>query len=128
MSWVICPWISKNAINHFVYPLAPSFLHQLWLYLYRMIITIRSWMSSILKELWMIEPELRALDFMKIALFCLVYTLASVSLKQSFWNIVTMFVAIRSWMSLIMGFIQPVCLQLSALELKKMLYFTLFSL
>ena len=23
MSWVICPWISKNAINHFVYTLAP---------------------------------------------------------------------------------------------------------
>ena len=110
MSWVICPWISKNAINHFVYTLAPSFLHQFWLYLHRMFITIRSWMSSILKEFWMIEPELRALDFMKIALFCLVYTLASVSLKQSFWNIVTMFVAIRSWMSSIMGFIRPVCL------------------
>ena len=31
----------------------------------------------------MMEPELRALDFMKIALFCLVYTLASVNLKQS---------------------------------------------
>ena len=68
MSWVICPWISKNAINHFVYTLGPSFLHQSWLFLYSMFITIRSWMSSILKEFWMIEPELRSLGFMKIEL------------------------------------------------------------
>ena len=48
--WVICPWISKNAINHFVYTLAPSFLHQFWLYLHRMFITIRNSMSSILND------------------------------------------------------------------------------
>ena len=52
MSWVICPWISKNAINHFVYTLAPSFLYQSLLFLYSLFITIRSWMSSILKEFW----------------------------------------------------------------------------
>ena len=40
-------------------------------------------MSSILKEFWIIEPELRALDFMKIALFCLVYTLATININQS---------------------------------------------
>jgi hypothetical protein len=105
MSWVICPWISKNAINHFVYTLARSFFHQFWLYLYRMFITIRSWMSSILKEFWIKETELLALDFMKIALFCLVYTLASVNLKQPLWNIVTMYVAIRSRISLIIDLI-----------------------
>ena len=51
MSWVICPWISKNAINHFVYILTHSFLHKFWLYLYRVFITLRSCMSSILKEI-----------------------------------------------------------------------------
>ena len=83
MSWVICPWISKNAINHFVYTLGPSFLHQSWLFLYSMFITIRNSMSSILKEFWLIEPELRALDFMKIALFYLVYTLVTINIYQS---------------------------------------------
>ena len=107
MSWVICPWISKHSINHFVYILAPSFLHQFWLYLYRMFITIRSWMSSILKELWMIELELRALDFIKIALFCLVYTLATINLRQPLWNI---------YFSLIMDLIGLVSLELWALE------------
>ena len=31
----------------------------------------------------MIEPELRALDFRKIALFYLVYTLATININQS---------------------------------------------
>ena len=31
----------------------------------------------------MIEPELRALDFMKIALFYLVYTSATITINQS---------------------------------------------
>ena len=115
ISWVICPWISKN------FTLRPLFLHQFWLYLYRMFITIRSWMSSILKELWMIELELRALDFMKIALFCLVYALATININQSYWNFNTMYMTIRSQMSWIMGVIGPLCLQLSALELVKML-------
>ena len=110
MSGVICPWISKNAIIHFVYTLVSSFLNQFWLYLYRMFITIRSWMRSILQEFWIIEPGLWALDFMKIALFWLVYTLASINLKQSLWNIVTMYVAIKSRMSSIIGFFRPVCL------------------
>ena len=39
-----------------------------------------------------------------------------------------MYVATRSRMSLIMGLIGPVCLELSALELEKLLYFTLFTL
>ena len=57
MSWVICPWISKNAINHFVYTRWSSFLHQFWLYLYRMFITIRSWMSLILNDkTWVTGP------------------------------------------------------------------------
>ena len=77
-SRVICPWICKNAINHFVYTLTPSFLHKFWLYLYRVFITLRSWMSSILKEFWMMEPEFQSPWFnMRIALFCLVYTLAT---------------------------------------------------
>ena len=58
----------------------------------------------------MVEPELWALDFMKILLFCVVYTPASINLKQSWWNFVTMYVAIRFQMSLIMDLIGLVSL------------------
>ena len=39
-------------------------------------------MSSILREIEVVGPELRALDFTKNALFCLVYTLASINLSN----------------------------------------------
>ena len=40
-------------------------------------------MSLILSVIGVVGPELWALDFTKNALFCLVYTLASINLKQS---------------------------------------------
>ena len=39
--------------------------------------------SSILRAIGVVGPELRALDFTKKSLFCLVNTLASINLKQS---------------------------------------------
>ena len=73
-------------------------------------------MSLILKEFWIIELELRAPDFMKIALFYFVYTLATIIINQHYWNFNTMYMATRSQSSSIMGVVGPVCLKLSALE------------
>ena len=53
-------------------------------------------MSLILSVIGVCGPELWALDFTKNALFCLVYTLASIHLKQSLLNFTTMYVAARS--------------------------------
>ena len=73
----------QNAKFHFVNTLAPSFLHQSLSYLYRMFMTIICRMISILTQFGVIGPDLGVLDFTEIALFCLVYTLESVNLKQS---------------------------------------------
>ena len=69
--------------------------------------------------------ELLALDLKKIAIFHFVYTLASTNINQSAPNLVKIYMTIRSQMSLILG-LEP--LELFALEFKKLLYFTLFTL
>ena len=71
------------------------------------------------REIQVVGPELRALDFTKSVLFCLVYTLTSINLKLSKLNFVTIYVAIRSRMNSILGLIGPVFLESSALELEK---------
>ena len=77
------------------------------------------------------EPEyleLFALEFGKIAECGFVYTLSSTNINQSAPNLVKMYMTIRSRMSLIMDLIIPVLSELSALELKKLPYLTLFTL
>ena len=49
------------------------------------------------------QLELFALELGKIAAFDLVYSLASTNINQSAPNLVTMYMSIRSQMSLIMG-------------------------
>ena len=76
-------------------------------------------MSSIMGQ---IEPEyleLFALEFGKIAETDFVYTLASPNINQSAPNLVTMYVIIRSRMSLIMDLIGPELSELSDLEFAK---------
>ena len=50
--------------------------------------------------------ELFALEFAKIAEYDFVYTLVSTNVDQLVPNMVTIYMTLRSWMSLIMGQIQ----------------------
>ena len=72
--------------------------------------------------------ELFALEFGKIAESDFVYTPASTNIDQSAPNLVKMYVIIRFRMSLIMDVIGLELSELSALELKKFPYLTLFTL
>ena len=74
------------------------------------------------------HPQLLALEFGKIAENDVVYTLSSTNIDQSAPNLFKMYVIIRSHMSLIMDLIGPELSELSALELKNLLYLTLFTL
>ena len=60
-------------------------------------------MSSIMKQIKPEHLELFALEFGKIAEYDFVYTLASTNIDQSAPNLVTIYMTLRSWMSLIMG-------------------------
>ena len=56
---------------------------------------------------------------LKIYIFDFVYTLASANIDQSKPNLAAMYMSIRSWMSLIMGQIEPAHPELFALEFGK---------
>ena len=74
------------------------------------------------------HPELFALEFGKIAESYFVYTLASTNFDQSAPNLVTMYMTIRSWMSLIMDLIRSELSVLSAFECENFPYLSLFTL
>ena len=74
------------------------------------------------------NPELFALEFGKIAESDFVYIPASTNIDQSASNLVKMYMTITSQMSSIMDLIGPELSELSALELKKFPYLTLFTL
>ena len=87
---------------------------------------IKSRMGSIMGQIESEHLELFALEFGKIAEFDFVYALASTNMDQSTPNLVKMYVTIRSRMSSIMDLIGPELFELSALELEKLPYLTLF--
>ena len=89
---------------------------------------MRARMSSIMGQIEAEHPELFALEFGKIAESDFVYALASTNIDQSAPNLVKMYMTIRSRMSSIMGLIEPELCELSAFELKKLPYLTLFTL
>ena len=60
--------------------------------------------------------ELFPLEFAKIAESDFVYTIASTNVDQLIPNMVTVFMTMNSWMSLIMGQILQLHLELFALE------------
>ena len=64
------------------------------------------------------QLQLFALELGKIAAFHCVYPLASTNIHQLAPNLVTMYVSIRSQMSLIMGQVIPDHSVLSALEIE----------
>ena len=67
----------------------------------------RKQMSSILGPIGAEQLELFALELEKIAAFDFVYSLASTNINQSVPNSVTIYMSIRSQMSLIMGQVIP---------------------
>ena len=89
---------------------------------------IKSRMSLNMRKIKLEHPELFALEFGKIAESDFVYSLASTNIDQSTPNLVKMYVTIRSQMSYIMDLIGPELFELSALELKKLPYLTMFTL
>ena len=74
------------------------------------------------------QLELFALELGKIAVFVLVYFLASTNINQSTPNLVTMYMSIRFQMSLIMGQVIPDQSTLSALEIEKLNFNSLFGI
>ena len=73
-------------------------------------------MTSIMDLIGPELTELLALEFAKIAESDFVYTLVSRNVGQLVPNMVTIYMTLRSWMSLIMGQIRQYHLELFALE------------
>ena len=114
MSLVICPWISKNAINHFVYTLGPSFLHQSWLFFIQHVYYYKKFDEFNFEGILNDRTRVTGPWFYEncVILSCL---------HSSNHKLKAILMAIRSRMSFIMGVVCPVSLELSALELVKML-------
>ena len=74
------------------------------------------------------QLELFALEMGKIAAFNFVYSLATTNINQLAPNLVTMYMSMRSQMSLIMGQVIPDQSVLSALEIEKLNFSTLFGI
>ena len=74
------------------------------------------------------QLELFAPALGKIAAFDFVYSLASMNINQSAPNLVTVNMSIRSQMSFIMGQVIPDQSVLSALEIEKLNFISLFGI
>ena len=120
---VVCPWIRKFAIFDFVNSLASANIDRS-VPNFGTIYTPQ--MSPITDQIEPEHLELFALEFGKIAKNDFVYTLSSTNIDQSALNLVKMYVIIRSRLSSIMDLIGPELSELSALELEKLPYLTLF--
>ena len=93
----------KIAEFDFVYTLASTNINQSAPNLVKMYVTLRSRMRWIMD---LIRPELSELfplEFAKIAESDFVYTIASTNADQLVPHMVTVYMTMRSWMSLIMG-------------------------
>ena len=85
-------------------------------------------MSSIMGQIELGHPVLFALEFGKIAEYDFVYILSSTNINQSAPNLVKVYMTKGSRTNLIMELIGPELSELSALELEKFPYLTLFTL
>ena len=85
-------------------------------------------MSLIMGPIGVEHLKLFALELEKIAAFNFVYYVASTNINQSAPNLVTMYMRIRSQMSLIMGQVIPDQSVLSALEIEKLNFSSLFGI
>ena len=111
----------------FVYTLASTNINQLVPNFVKMYVTIRSQMSLILGSIRPKEQELITFELGKIAESDFVHTLAFTSFNKSAANSVIMYVTVGSRINLIMDAIRPEQSELSALELQKLPYLTLFT-
>ena len=111
----------KMAESDFIYTLASTNINQLASNVLKMYVTIRSPTSSIMDSIGPELSELFAIEFEKL-LNLTVYTLASEILTNQYqtWPQYNYYMPIRSWMSSIKGQIEPVHLELFALEFGKM--------
>ena len=85
-------------------------------------------MSLIMGPIGPEQLELFALELGKIAAFDFIYSLASTNVNQSALNLVTMYMSTRSQISLIMGQVIPYQSVLSALEIEKLNFSSLFGI
>ena len=85
-------------------------------------------MSLIMELIGLELSELFALELEKIAIFDFVYTLASANIDLSVPNLATIYMLIRSQISLIMGQIEPEHPELFALEFGKIAEYDLFTI
>ena len=95
----------KIAESDFVYTLASTctIINQSAPNLVIMYVTIRSWMRLIMDLIGSELSELFPLEFANIAESDFVYTIASTNVDQLVPNMVTVYMTMRSWMSVIMG-------------------------
>ena len=84
-----------------------------------MFVVIRSGMRLIMDLIGPELSELSALELENLPYLTLVYTLSSANIDQSVLNLATIYLPIRSWMSLIMEQIKPEHSELFALEFGK---------
>ena len=85
-------------------------------------------MSLIMGGIGPEQLELFAFELGKIAAFNLVYSLTSTNINQSTPNLVTMYRSIKSQIRLIMGQVIPDQPVLSALEIEKLNFNSLFGI
>ena len=97
----------KIAESDFVYTLASTNINKSAPKLDKMYVTIRSWMRSIMDLIGPELSELFPLEFAKIAESDFVYTTTSTNADQLVSNMVTVYMTMKFWMSLIMGQIRP---------------------
>ena len=83
-----------------------------------MYMIIRARMSLSMEQIRPELSELSALEYENLPYLTL-FTLASANIDQSVSNLAMIYMPIRSWMSLIMGQIEPEHLELFALEFRK---------
>ena len=88
-------------------------------------VCVRSQMSLIMGQIELEHPESFPLNLEKLVNMTL---FTSTNINQSAPNFVTMYVTIRSRISLIMDLIRPELPELYALELENLSYLTLFTL
>ena len=93
----------KIAESDFVYILASTNINQSAPNLFKMYVTIRSWMRLIMDLIGQELSELFPLEFAKIAESDFVCTIASTNADQLVPNMVTVYMTLKSWMSLIVG-------------------------
>ena len=92
----------KISESDFVYTLASTSINQSAPNLVKMYVIIRSLMRSIMDLTGPKLSELFPLEFPKL-LNLIVYTIASTHADQLVPNMVTVYMTMRSWMSLVMG-------------------------